>query len=71
MRYNRPDLETNYLSLMTNGFDYINLFREHLENNNFDWADEEFYNNLIHLDCQLVKWLLEWCESLRPKYDSQ
>lgn len=67
MRYNRTDLETNYLSLMTNGFDYINLFREYLENNDFDWADKEFYNNLINLDCQLVKWLLEWTESLRSQ----
>lgn len=64
-RYNRPDLETNYLSLLANGFDYINLFREYLANHTFYWADDDFYNRLCELDRQLINWLLSWTNELR------
>lgn len=66
-RYGREDLETNYLSLMQNGFDYIMLFREHLETQNYDWADEVFYQVLVETDKQLVNQLLEWTNGLRKE----
>ena len=64
-RYHREDLETNYISLMVNGFDYIALFREFLEERNYEWADEEFYNALCSLDNKLIAWLLAWTNNLR------
>lgn len=66
-RYNRPELETNYISLMANGFDYILLFRQYLEENNFHWADEEFYTNLCNLDVQHLYQLTKWTNELRIK----
>lgn len=67
MRYHCPDLTTNYISLMVNGFDYIALFREYLENMNFWWADNSFYEALCNVDKQLVEWLLKWTNELRVK----
>lgn len=69
MRYHREDLETNYISLMVNGFDYIALFREYLNEKKFYWADEDFYANLCSIDAQLVKWLVDWTNDLRKKSD--
>lgn len=65
MRYHCPDLKTNYLNLMVNGFDYIALFREYLENMDFWWADDSFYEALCDVDRQLVEWLLKWANGLR------
>lgn len=66
-RYHREDMETNYISLLVNGFDYIALFREYLEENKYEWADEDFYRTLCELDQKLIKWLLEWTEGIRKK----
>lgn len=67
IRYGRNDIETNYMSLMVNGFDYITLFREYLEHNRFWWADDNFYSILCNVDQQLVKWLIEWTNELRKQ----
>lgn len=67
MRYHCPDLTTNYISLLVNGFDYIALFREYLENMNFWWADNTFYEKLCLMDKQLIEWLLKWSNELRIK----
>lgn len=65
MRYNRPEMSTNYVELLTNGFDYIALFREYLEGQGFEWADTSFYEALCSVDNQLVAWLLKWTNEIR------
>ena len=50
---------------MTNGFDYITLFREYLETQEFYWLDDDFYEGLCEIDCELVKWLLAYTNNLR------
>lgn len=64
-RYNRPEMVTNYIELLTNGFDYIALFREYLEEQGFWWADDGFYKALCDVDCQLTAWLLKWTDEVR------
>lgn len=64
-RYGRPDLQTNYIELMVNGFDYVVLFREFLEEHNFYWADKEFYKVLVDIDKQLLGKMLDWTNALR------
>lgn len=65
MRYGRPEMSTNYIELLTNGFDYITLFREYLEEQGFWWADVSFYKALCNVDNQLTAWLLKWTEEIR------
>ncbi|MDE7222312.1 MAG: glycosyltransferase [Acetatifactor sp.] len=65
MRYSRPEMSTNYIELLTNGFDYITLFREYLEEQGFWWADTSFYKALCDVDNQLTAWLLKWTEEIR------
>ncbi len=66
-RYGRPEMSTNYIELMINGFDYIALFREYLEERGFWWADASFYAALSGVDGQLTQWLIKWTEELRIK----
>lgn len=65
MRYNRPEMSTNYIELLANGFDYITLFREYLEAQDFEWADASFYKALCSVDNQLTAWLLKWTDEIR------
>lgn len=64
-RYNRPNMDTNYLELMANGFDYILMFRQHLEEGNYWFDTKDFREKLVMLDNKLLEWLTEWTNEIR------
>ncbi|MCI9675525.1 MAG: glycosyltransferase [Lachnospiraceae bacterium] len=65
LRYNHPELSTNYIELLSNGLDYIILFREYLKKQRFTWADSFFYEALCKIDNELTDWLIKWTNEIR------
>lgn len=69
-RYDRYDLETNYLSILANGYDFSLSFRTFLENNDFEWADKNFYDSLNRYDASLIAELQKWATQKKEEENS-
>lgn len=66
-RYHCENLSTDYTKLLHNLFTYIHEARKYLEDCDFSWKNESFYNMLYLADKEILDEMLPWIESVRIK----
>lgn len=64
-RYSCEDLQTNYLSIIANAYDYSLSFREYLENQDYYWKNDKLYETINRIDLILLEGLYSWSEEIR------